>query len=102
MGLLAGYGPLWLDNFLLFFFDTIYSFPTIMLALAIVTVVGHSLNTVIFIIVITSIPVYGRIVRTQTLANRNKENIFKRKKQWMQECFEFWESISCPISSVPY
>lgn len=79
LGLLAGYGPLWLDNFLLFFFDTIYSFPTIMLALAIVTVVGPSLNTVILIIVITSIPVYGRIVRTQTLAIRNKDFIQAEK-----------------------
>jgi len=79
LGLLAGYGPLWLDNLMLFFFDTVYSFPTIMFALAVVTVVGPSLNTVVFVIVITSIPVYGRIVRTQTQAIRNKEFIQAEK-----------------------
>lgn len=78
-GLLAGYGPMWLDNLLLFLFDTVYSFPTIMFALAVVTVVGPSLNTVVLVIVITSIPVYGRIVRTQTQAIRNKEFIQAEK-----------------------
>jgi len=79
LGLLAGYGPQWLDNLLLFLFDTIYSFPTIMFALAVVTVVGPSLNTVVLVIVITSIPVYGRIVRTQTQAIRNKDFIQAEK-----------------------
>ena len=75
LGLMAGYGPKWLDNFLLLVFDTLRSFPTIMFALAVVTVVGPSLNTVILVIVVTSIPVYGRIIRTQTQAVRHNEFI---------------------------
>lgn len=75
LGLLAGYGPKWLDNFLLLVFDTLRSFPTIMFALAVVTVVGPSLNTVILVIVVTTIPVYGRIIRTQTQAIRHNEFI---------------------------
>jgi peptide/nickel transport system permease protein len=74
-GLLAGYGPKWLDNLLLLAFDTLRSFPTIMFALAVVTVVGPSLRTVIMVIVVTTIPVYGRIIRTQTQAIRNNEFI---------------------------
>jgi peptide/nickel transport system permease protein len=75
LGLLAGYGPKWLDNLLLLVFDTLRSFPTIMFALAVVTVVGPSLNTVILVIVVTTIPVYGRIIRTQTQAIRHNEFI---------------------------
>jgi peptide/nickel transport system permease protein len=75
LGLLAGYGPKWLDNFLLLVFDTLRSFPTIMFALAVVTIVGPSLNTVILVIVVTTIPVYGRIIRTQTQAIRHNEFI---------------------------
>jgi peptide/nickel transport system permease protein len=74
-GLMAGYGPKWLDNLLLLVFDTLRSFPTIMFALAVVTVVGPSLNTVILVIVVTTIPVYGRIIRTQTQAVRYSEFI---------------------------
>jgi peptide/nickel transport system permease protein len=75
LGLAAGYGPKWLDNFLLLVFDTLRSFPTIMFALAVVAVVGPSLNTVILVIVVTTVPVYGRIIRTQTQAIRYNEFI---------------------------
>lgn len=79
LGLLAGYGPRWLDNVLLILFDTVRSFPTTMFALAVVTVFGPSLETVIFIVVATSIPVYGRMVRTQTQALKNNEFILAER-----------------------
>ena len=75
LGMLAGYGPRWLDRLLITGFDTIRSFPTIMFAMAIVALVGPSLNTVIGIIIIASIPVYARVVRTQTMALRERDFI---------------------------
>lgn len=73
LGMIAGYGPRWLDNLLILIFDAVRSFPTIMLALAIITLTGPSLNMVIMVVVITSIPVYARIVRTQTMSLRENE-----------------------------
>src|SRR5256885_3480586 len=58
LGMLAGYGPRWLDNALLLLFDAVRSFPTVMFAMALVTLVGPSLNTIILIVVITSMPLY--------------------------------------------
>ena len=75
LGMLAGYGPRWLDRLLLTGFDTIRSFPTLMFAMAIVALVGPSLNTVIGIIIIASIPIYARVVRTQTMALRERDFI---------------------------
>lgn len=75
LGMMAGYGPKWLDAALLLLFDTLRSFPTIMFALALVTVFGPSLQTVIIVIVATTFPVYGRMVRTQTQALCNNEFI---------------------------
>jgi peptide/nickel transport system permease protein len=75
LGMLAGFGPHWLDRLLILCFDTIRSFPTIMFALAVVALVGPSLNTVIVVIIIASIPVYARVVRTQTLALRERDFI---------------------------
>ena len=75
LGMMAGYGPKWLDAGLLLLFDTLRSFPTIMFALALVTVFGPSLQTVIIVIVATTFPVYGRMVRTQTQALCNNEFI---------------------------
>ena len=79
LGMLAGYGPKWMDGALIVLFDTIRSFPTIMFALAVVTLVGPSLNTVILVVIVTSIPVYGRIVRTQTQALRNNDFIMAER-----------------------
>ena len=73
LGLVAGYGPTWLDNSIMLLFDTIRSVPTIMLALVAVAFVGPSITTVIFVIAASSIPSYGRIVRTQTLTIKSKD-----------------------------
>lgn len=79
LGMMAGFGPRWLDRILVTSFDTVRSFPTIMFALAIIALTGPSLNTVIVVIVITSIPVYARVVRTQTLALRERDFILAER-----------------------
>jgi len=79
LGMLAGFGPRWLDRILVVSFDTVRSFPTIMFALAIVALTGPSLNTVIGVIIITSIPVYARVVRTQTQALRERDFILAER-----------------------
>ena len=79
LGMLAGYGPRWLDSALLLLFDTLRSFPTIMFALAAVTLAGPSLEMVILILIVTSVPVYGRIVRTQTLSLKATEFILAER-----------------------
>ncbi|MGI9504636.1 MAG: ABC transporter permease, partial [Geminicoccaceae bacterium] len=79
LGMIAGYGPRWLDNLLALIFDTIRSFPTVMFALAVVALVGPSLETVVFVVMMTSIPTYGRVARTQTLSLRNSEFIMAER-----------------------
>ena len=79
LGMLAGYGPRWLDNLLVLVFDAVRSFPTIMFALAMVTLLGPSIPTIITVIVVASIPVYGRIVRIQTLSMKETEFVLAER-----------------------
>ena len=79
LGLIAGYGPHWLDNLLLLLFNSVRAFPVIMFALAVITVVGPSLQTVILVVVVTTIPQYARIIRTQTLSLRHAEYILAER-----------------------
>ena len=79
LGMLAGFGPAWLDNLLLLVFDSIRSFPTVVLALAAVALLGPSLELVLAIVIVTSIPGYGRLVRTSTLALKNTEFILAER-----------------------
>jgi len=73
LGLIAGYGPRWLDNLMILLFDAIKSFPTVMLALAFVTLFGPSLTAVVLVVIIVNVPGYARIIRTQTLSLKNAE-----------------------------
>ena len=79
LGMVAGYGPRWLDNGLILLFDTLRSFPTVLFALAVVTLTGPSLATIVLVVVVTTTPVYGRIVRTQTLALKGQEFILAER-----------------------
>ncbi|SDL22229.1 peptide/nickel transport system permease protein [Modicisalibacter muralis] len=79
LGLIAGFGPQWLDNGLLLLLDSIRAFPVIIFALAVITLLGPSLATVILVVVITTIPVYARVVRTQTQALSNNEYILAER-----------------------
>jgi peptide/nickel transport system permease protein len=75
LGMVAGYGPRWLDNAIMLLFDTLRSFPTVMLALSFVALVGPSLGTVMLVVIVTSAPIYGRIARTQTMTLKSSEFI---------------------------
>jgi peptide/nickel transport system permease protein len=75
LGLIAGYGPRWLDNVLLLVFDAVKSFPTVMLALTLVTLTGPSLFAVLIVVVLVSVPGYARIIRTQTLVLKSAEHV---------------------------
>lgn len=79
LGMLAGFGPRWLDNLLLLLFDTIRSFPTVVLALAAVALLGPSLQLVLAIVIVTTIPGYARLARTSTLALKNTEFILAER-----------------------
>lgn len=79
LGLIAGYGPSWLDFIIMLLFDTIRSYPVIMFALAVVVLFGSSLTTIITIIIAISFPTYGRLMRTQTQTLRNAEYVLSAR-----------------------
>jgi peptide/nickel transport system permease protein len=75
LGLIAGYGPRWLDACLILVFDSLSSLPMIMFGLAMVVLLGAGVSTVIFVIVIYSVPSYARLIRTQTLSIKARDFI---------------------------
>lgn len=75
LGLIAGYGPRWLDGLLVLLFDSFSSLPMILFALAVITVIGPGAATLVLVIVLLSIPGYGRLIRAQTLTLKTAEFI---------------------------
>jgi peptide/nickel transport system permease protein len=68
LGMIAGFGPRWLDGLLVLLLDSLSSLPMIMFALAVITVMGPGTGTLILVVVLVSIPAYARLIRAQTLA----------------------------------
>jgi peptide/nickel transport system permease protein len=74
IGLLAGYYGRWLDTGLMRAIDIMLAFPGILLALAIVAVLGPSLTSLMIAVGISAIPTYARLTRASVLSAR--ENLY--------------------------
>lgn len=70
MGIVAGYYGRWIDMVIMRFIDVMLTFPTILLALTIVFVLGPSLRNVMLAVGIASIPAYTRLIRGSVLSAR--------------------------------
>lgn len=74
LGVVAGYSEgRKIDYAIILIFDVVISFPQIILALAIVAVLGPSLFNLIMALAVTSFPFYGRIARAQTLSIKESD-----------------------------
>ncbi|WCK53475.1 ABC transporter permease [Aneurinibacillus sp. Ricciae_BoGa-3] len=75
LGLVAGYFGRWTDTIISRVFDIMLAFPSILLAIAIVTILGPSLSNALIAIAIVNIPTYGRLVRSRVLSIKEEEYI---------------------------
>ncbi|RXJ00707.1 ABC transporter permease [Anaerobacillus alkaliphilus] len=75
LGIVAGYYGRWIDSFIMRVCDVLLAFPGILLALAIVTVLGASTINVILAVAFFAIPSFARIVRGSTLSVKKLEYI---------------------------
>jgi len=76
LGVLAGYkeGDK-LDYAIILIFDIVRSFPQIILALALVAVLGSSIFNMILALAFTAFPFYGRVARAQTLSVKETDYV---------------------------
>ena len=75
LGLIAAYSGCWLDTLIMRIMDIMLAFPGILLAIAIVAVLGPSLTNAMIAIGIEAIPVYTRTARGSTLSVKELEYV---------------------------
>ncbi len=75
IGAVAGYAGGWLDNIMMRIMDVLLAFPSLLLAIIIVTALGRGLINALLAIGIVSIPVYARIVRSSVLSTRESDYV---------------------------
>jgi len=75
LGLLAGYYEGWWDRLIMRICDVLFAFPGILLAIAIVAIMGSGMSNVIVAVAIFSIPAFARLVRGNTLVLKQQTYI---------------------------
>jgi ABC-type dipeptide/oligopeptide/nickel transport system permease subunit len=75
LGALSGYFGGWVDNAIMRVMDVLLAFPSLLLAIAIVTVLGPGLTNALLAIGIVSIPSYARVVRSSVLSVREMDYV---------------------------
>ncbi|WP_108670550.1 ABC transporter permease [Peribacillus acanthi] len=79
LGIIAGYYGKWADALISRVFDIMLAFPSILLAIAIVAVLGPSLKNALIAIAIINIPTFGRLIRSRVLSIKEEEYIVAAK-----------------------
>ncbi|HJT91142.1 MAG TPA: ABC transporter permease [Mycobacterium sp.] len=70
VGVVAGYRGGWLDAVFMRIVDVMFAFPVLLLALAVVAVLGPGVTTTILAIGIVYTPIFARVARASTLSVR--------------------------------
>jgi peptide/nickel transport system permease protein len=79
IGLLAGYYGSWFDNIVMRFMDVLLAFPSLLLAIAIVTVLGPGLENALIAIAIVNTPSYARLMRASVLSLKEQEFVLAER-----------------------
>ncbi|NSL51822.1 nickel transporter permease [Calidifontibacillus erzurumensis] len=100
LGIIAGYYGKWVDTIISRFFDIMLAFPSILLAIAIVAVLGPSLQNALIAIAIINVPNFGRLIRSKVLSVKQEEYIMAAKALGMNDSRILFKHI-LPNSIAP-
>jgi len=75
LGAIGGYFGGRIDYLIVLFMDALISFPTLLLAIGLMAVMGPGVKNIIIALALVFIPTYGRVVRGSVLSIRQKEYI---------------------------
>lgn len=85
LGIVAGYYGRWVDAIISRIFDIMLAFPSILLAIAVVAILGPSLQNALIAIAVINIPNFGRLVRSKVLSVKQEEYIMAAKAVGMKD-----------------
>ncbi len=93
IGTVAGYFGGWTDTILMRITDIFLAFPKLILALALVAVLGPGMENAVLAIALTSWPPYARVARAETLTVRNSDYIAAVKLQGAGSARVIWGHV---------
>jgi peptide/nickel transport system permease protein len=75
IGAISGYAGGWVDTVLMRVMDMLLAFPALLLAIAIVTILGRGLVYAMIAVSVVAIPIYARVMRASVLSIREQDYV---------------------------
>jgi len=85
LGAVAGFIGGWLDDLIMRTLDVLMAFPSLLLAIAIVAVLGPGLINALLAIAIIEIPIFARVVRASVLSVKELDYVMASRAQGASE-----------------
>lgn len=93
LGLLSGYYGHWVDDIIMRLADVQLAFPSILLYIVVLAVIGPGLVNVIAILGFTGWVVYGRVARAQVLSVREQEFVIAARSIGCRDRRIIWQHV---------
>jgi ABC-type dipeptide/oligopeptide/nickel transport system permease subunit len=100
LGLIAGYFGGNTDWAVMTLVNVMLTFPFVLLALAVIAVLGPSLRNMILVLGVAGWPIYARVVRAETLAIREREFVLAGRALGMSHLRLMFMQIAPNLTSV--
>jgi peptide/nickel transport system permease protein len=93
LGMLAGFHGGWADDVIMRCMDVLLAFPYLLLAIAIVAILGSGLLTAMIAIGIVNVPIYARVVRGAVLGVRERDYVVAARTLGSSDRRVMWQHI---------
>jgi peptide/nickel transport system permease protein len=93
LGCLAGYASGWADEVVMRLIDIMLAFPGILLAIAVVTMLGPSLYNLMIAVGVGAIPTFARVVRASVLETKERDYVAAARVIGVSDLMIVWRHI---------
>jgi peptide/nickel transport system permease protein len=93
LGTTSGFLGRWLDSLIMSLVDVLQAFPSLLLAIAVVVVLGRGLINVLYAVAFAQIPTYTRLMRVGVLASKEKEHVLAARSIGASPVRLLWRHI---------
>jgi peptide/nickel transport system permease protein len=93
IGVLAGFLRGWVDRLIMMVADAVLAFPAMLLALALVAVLGGSRHAIVIALAIAYLPATVRVVRSAVLSIREREYVEASKVAGDSALYTMWKHV---------
>lgn len=93
LGMIAGYGNRIVDEVIMRSMDVLFAFPTILLAIAVMAILGRGVTNAMIAIGVVYIPIFARIARGEVLTVKNEEFVEAARALGASDAAILWRHI---------